>query len=210
MFLSWIGFVNYFYMEIVLNKIEEKLSAVDSQLENYRTFPTQPWCVATLMNISKKVNVRVSLLVSISVLLCSIFCFVVFGPSMLAWVFVSLFDNTVGTLSVAHIQFTVPCRSCGTIPTKSMSNCTLCYDACHRLVWCTGRFLACCTLLISPFLIFPSCVNEVVFLCSLPFFYPFKISLLLLCVSKDVNVALFLSVNRSCRVWFTITSSQIC
>ena len=72
-------------MEVILNKIEEKLSIIDSQLEGYCLSPRLGWCVAMLMNVSKRMNIRISLLVSISILLCSIFFFVVFGPSMLAY-----------------------------------------------------------------------------------------------------------------------------
>ena len=73
-------------MNTILNKIVEQLEVVDKQLEGYGGNEYDGFIVEWLSNISKKVNIRASLLSIIFSLLSSLLCFHLFGPSLLACV----------------------------------------------------------------------------------------------------------------------------
>ena len=78
-------------MEVILNKIEEQLEVIDKQLEGFGRDRKVDSIVEYLNKISKKMNIRVSLLSTISILFLSIFCYIVCGPSLLA--FLLLFSH---------------------------------------------------------------------------------------------------------------------
>lgn len=74
-------------MEVILNKIEEQLSALDRQLESISIRSWWSWSLDPLTRLSKKLNIRVSLLACMLLLFSCIMCYVLFGPSLLSWVF---------------------------------------------------------------------------------------------------------------------------
>ncbi|KAK8800356.1 hypothetical protein WA171_004988, partial [Blastocystis sp. BT1] len=134
-------------MEVILNKIEEQLEVIDKQLEGFEY----------LNKISKKMNIRVSLLSTISILFLSIFCYIVCGPSLLA--------NIIGCAYPLYYSLSL-------LISHSFE------EYIEIIVyWSVFGLLYTIESLFSNISYY------------LPFFYPFKVSLLLACISKETNLS---------------------
>ncbi|KAK8827447.1 hypothetical protein WA538_003409, partial [Blastocystis sp. DL] len=131
-------------MNTILNKIVEQLEVVDKQLEGYE------W----LSNISKKVNIRPSLLSIIFSLLSSLLCFHLFGPSLLANLLCCIYPIywTLGLLISHSSEEYVKCM----------------------IYWSLFAFLY----------LFESLFTDIS--ANLPFYYPFKVSLLYAVIGKEI------------------------